>query len=317
MAVYTIELGRLIKTGYDIGLNDYPLPSYLSNDNERNQFRNALNQKIINHYTFDEICCTAPDRFKQLLNNTMREIMPVKNLLYDALAENWKFYAGSSLTEVISDTRSDTHSNSQTGIDRTDRTGGGKSTKAGTDAIAKTGTDATAKTGNDKLARSGVDTTGNITNSNSSNNGYVLSVASDTPAQMLNIETDIATNTYASSANKNKSTGSSTGNATSTDTTTYNSTNTTTYNSTDTTTYNNTDTTTYNTINTTTTTGTDTTTHEAETSGNDSSKYERSRTVSGLSGKSYAELLKEYQEAIRNVDMEIIEALSSCFMSIY
>ena len=301
MAVYTIELGRLIKTGYDIGLNDYPLPSYLSNDNERNQFRNALNQKIINHYTFDEICCTAPDRFKQLLNNTMREIMPVKNLLYDALAENWKFYAGSSLTEVVSDTRSDTHSNSQTGTDRTDRTGSDKATK--------TGTDTTAKTGNDKVARSGVDTVGNISNTTSSNNGYVLSVGSDTPAQMLSIESDIANNTYASSANKNKSTGSSTGNATSTDTTTYNSTNTTTYN--------NTDTTTYGSVNTTTTTGTDTTTHEAMATGNDTSKYERSRTVTGLSGKSYAELLKEYQEAIRNVDMEIIEALSSCFMSIY
>ena len=301
MAVYTIELGRLIKTGYDIGLNDYPLPSYLSNDNERNQFRAALNQKIINHYTFDEICCTAPDRFKQLLNNTMREIMPVKNLLYDALAENWKFYAGSSLTEVVSDTRSDTHSNSQTGTDRTDRTGSDKATK--------TGTDTTAKTGNDKVARSGVDTVGNISNTTSSNNGYVLSVGSDTPAQMLSIESDIANNTYASSANKNKSTGSSTGNATSTDTTTYNSTNTTTYN--------NTDTTTYGSVNTTTTTGTDTTTHEAMATGNDTSKYERSRTVTGLSGKSYAELLKEYQEAIRNVDMEIIEALSSCFMSIY
>ena len=301
MAVYTIELGRLIKTGYDIGLNDYPLPSYLSNDNERDQFRAALNQKIINHYTFDEICCTAPDRFKQLLNNTMREIMPVKNLLYDALAENWKFYAGSSLTEVVSDTRSDTHSNSQTGTDRTDRTGSDKATK--------TGTDTTAKTGNDKVARSGVDTVGNISNTTSSNNGYVLSVGSDTPAQMLSIESDIANNTYASSANKNKSTGSSTGNATSTDTTTYNSTNTTTYN--------NTDTTTYGSVNTTTTTGTDTATHEAMATGNDTSKYERSRTVTGLSGKSYAELLKEYQEAIRNVDMEIIEALSSCFMSIY
>ena len=301
MAVYTIELGRLIKTGYDIGLNDYPLPSYLSNDNERNQFRAALNQKIINHYTFDEICCTAPDRFKQLLNNTMREIMPVKNLLYDALAENWKFYAGSSLTEVVSDTRSDTHSNSQTGTDRTDRTGSDKATK--------TGTDTTAKTGNDKVARSGVDTVGNISNTTSSNNGYVLSVGSDTPAQMLSIESDIANNTYASSANKNKSTGSSTGNATSTDTTTYNSTNTTTYN--------NTDTTTYGSVNTTTTTETDTATHEAMATGNDTSKYERSRTVTGLSGKSYAELLKEYQEAIRNVDMEIIEALSSCFMSIY
>lgn len=237
MAIYTIELGKLIQSGYDIGLNDYPVPSYLSTEDEKNQFRNALNKKIVDHYIFDEICCTAPDRFKQLLNNTMREIMPVKNLLYDALAENWKFYTGGKLQEDIEHTDDNTR----------------------------------------ELSKSGVDTVGNITTSNSSNNGYVLNVGSDTPGQMLNIETDIANNTYASNANKNKSTGSSTGNSTSTDTTTYNSKDTDTY------------------------TGT----------GN------RHRTVTGLNGKSYAELFKEYQSSLRNIDMEVIQALAECFMSIY
>lgn len=237
MAVYTIELGKLIQSGYDIGLNDYPVPSYLSTEDEKNQFRNALNKKIVDHYIFDEICCTAPDRFKQLLNNTMREIMPVKNLLYDALAENWKFYTGGKLQEDIEHADDNTR----------------------------------------ELSKSGVDTVGNITTSNSSNNGYVLNVGSDTPGQMLNIETDIANNTYASNANKNKSTGSSTGNSTSTDTTTYNSKYTDTY------------------------TGT----------GN------RHRTVTGLNGKSYAELFKEYQGSLRNIDMEVIQALAKCFMSIY
>lgn len=237
MAVYTIELGKLIRSGYDIGLNDYPVPSYLSTEDEKNQFRNALNKKIVDHYIFDEICCTAPDRFKQLLNNTMREIMPVKNLLYDALAENWKFYTGGKLQEDIEHADDNTR----------------------------------------ELSKSGVDTVGNITTSNSSNNGYVLNVGSDTPGQMLNIETDIANNTYASNANKNKSTGSSTGNSTSTDTTTYNSKDTDTY------------------------TGT----------GN------RHRTVTGLNGKSYAELFKEYQSSLRNIDMEVIQALAECFMSIY
>ena len=199
----------------------------------------------------------------------MNEIMPVKNLLYDALAENWKFYAGSSFTEAINDSRNDTHNGSHTG------------------------TDAVTRTGDDKLARSGVDTVGNISNTTSSNNGYVLNVGSDTPGQMLNIETDIANNTYASNASKNKSTGSSTGNSTSTDTTTYNSTDTTTHNSTDTTTYN--------------------TKTKDENAGN----YERNRTVTGLNGKSYAELFKEYQSSLRNIDMEVIQALSACFMSVF
>lgn len=229
MAVYTIELDTLIKSGYDIGLTDYPLPSYLTTEDEKARFRDALNKKIIAHYRFNEICCIPPDRFKHFLNTTMNEIMPVKNLLYDALAENWKFYTGGKLQEDIEH----------------------------------------ADDNKRELAKSGVDTVGNI----SSNNGYVLNVASDTPGAMLNIETDIANNTYANTANKNKSTGSST----STDTTTYNSKDTDTY------------------------TGT----------GN------RHRTVTGLNGKSYAELFKEYQDSLRNIDMEVIQALGDCFMSVF
>ena len=229
MAVYTIDLDTLIKSGYDIGLTAYPLPSYLTTEDEKARFRDALNKKIIAHYRFNEICCIPPDRFKHFLNTTMNEIMPVKNLLYDALAENWKFYTGGKLQEDIEH----------------------------------------ADDNKRELAKSGVDTVGNI----SSNNGYVLNVASDTPSQMLNIETDIANNTYASAANKNKSTGSST----STDTTTYNSKDTDTY------------------------TGT----------GN------RHRTVTGLNGKSYAELFKEYQGSLRNIDMEVIQALGGCFMSVF
>ncbi len=229
MAVYTIELDTLIKSGYDIGLTDYPLPSYLTTEDEKARFRDALNKKIIAHYRFNEICCIPPDRFKHFLNTTMNEIMPVKNLLYDALAENWKFYTGGKLQEDIEH----------------------------------------ADDNKRELAKSGVDTVGNI----SSNNGYVLNVASDTPGAMLNIETDIANNTYANTANKNKSTGSST----STDTTTYNSKDTDTY------------------------TGT----------GN------RHRTVTGLNGKSYAELFKEYQDSLRNIDMEVIQALGGCFMSVF
>lgn len=229
MAVYTIELDTLIKSGYDIGLTDYPLPSYLTTEDEKARFRDALNKKIIAHYRFNEICCIPPDRFKHFLNTTMNEIMPVKNLLYDALAENWKFYTGGKLQEDIEH----------------------------------------ADDNKRELAKSGVDTVGNI----SSSNGYVLNVASDTPGAMLNIETDIANNTYANTANKNKSTGSST----STDTTTYNSKDTDTY------------------------TGT----------GN------RHRTVTGLNGKSYAELFKEYQDSLINIDMEVIHALGDCFMSVF
>ena len=269
MAVYTIELDSLIKSGYDIGLADYPLPNFLKNDDEKNAWRDALNKKIIAHYRFNEICCTAPDRFKHFLNTTMNEIMPIKNLLYDALAENWKFYTGSSFTEVINDSKNDTHNGSHTG------------------------TDTTGKTGNDKLARGGIDTVGKTSTATSSNTDYVLNVTSDTPGQMLNIETDIANNTYASNASKNKSNGNSTNNNTSTDTTTYNSTNTTTYNSTNTTTY------------------------DTKTKDENAGTYDRNRTVTGLNGKSYIELFKQYSESMRNIDMEVIVELAPCFMGVF
>lgn len=89
MATYTIELGKLLTLdGFDIGMKDYPLPSFLHSAGDMQTWREALNQKIINHYYFNEICCLPPDRFKLFLNITLNEKMPYFNLLYDAMAEN-------------------------------------------------------------------------------------------------------------------------------------------------------------------------------------------------------------------------------------
>ena len=234
MAVYTIELGRLIDTGYDIGMDTYPVPSFVT---DPAAWRKQLNQKIINHYLFMEIGCLPPDRFKHFLNMTMAEIMPVKNKLFEALNEEWKFYTGGNITEIINDGHT---------ADRT-------------------------------LNKSGTDSTSSISNSTTNANNYTLNVGSDTPGQMLNIESDIANNTYASRATKDKSNGNTNTIANNNDTTTYGSKD----------------------------------TEKNQYNGN------RNRTVSGLYGKSYAELFKEYSEALRNIDVEIIDALSSCFMGIF
>lgn len=173
MATYTIELGKLLTLdGFNIGMKDYPLPSFLHSAGDMQAWREALNQKIINHYYFNEICCLPPERFKFFLNNTLNEKMPYFNMLYDAMAEKWQFYTGGTLTEVV----------------KADGTSSDNGTKTGTDV----------------LARSGIDTTVNSSTQNNSHNDYTLNVNSDTPAQMLNIESDIAYNTYASSANKIK-----------------------------------------------------------------------------------------------------------------
>lgn len=253
MATYTIELGKLLTLdGFDIGMKDYPLPSFLHSADEMQAWREALNQKIINHYYFNEICCLPPDRFKFFLNNTLNEKMPYFNMLYDAMAEKWQFYTGGTLTEVI----------------KADGTSSDNGTKTGTDV----------------LARSGIDTTNNSSLQNQNSDSFNLAVSSDTPGQMLNIESDIANNTYANNAVKQKNEGTFSGNSNSTDTTTYNS--------------------------------KETTTLNEHTTADRQHNDNRNRTVSGLNNKSYAELFKEYSESVRNLDLEVIDSLKDCFMGI-
>lgn len=253
MATYTIELGKLLTLdGFDIGMKDYPLPSFLHSAGDMQAWREALNQKIINHYYFNEICCLPPERFKFFLNNTLNEKMPYFNMLYDAMAEKWQFYTGGTLTEVI----------------KADGTSSDNGTKTGTDV----------------LARSGIDTTNNSSLQNQNSDSFNLAVSSDTPGQMLNIESDIANNTYANNAVKQKNKGTFNGNSNSTDTTTYNS--------------------------------KETTTLDEHTTADRQHNDNRNRTVSGLNNKSYAELFKEYSESVRNLDLEVIDSLKDCFMGI-
>lgn len=253
MATYTIELGKLLTLdGFDIGMKDYPLPSFLHSAGDMQAWREALNQKIINHYYFNEICCLPPERFKFFLNNTLNEKMPYFNMLYDAMAEKWQFYTGGTLTEVV----------------KADGTSSDNGTKTGTDV----------------LARSGIDTTNNSSLQNQNSDSFNLAVSSDTPGQMLNIESVIANNTYANNAVKQKNKGTFSGNSNSTDTTTYNS--------------------------------KETTALDEHTTADRQHNDNLNRTVSGLNNKSYAELFKEYSESVRNLDLEVIDSLKDCFMGI-
>lgn len=85
MAKYTIELGRLLESHFDIGLKDYPIFD--------ENYRQTLNKKIISHYYFREIGMETAELFKRYLNMTMREIMPYYNQLYKSeLLEFNPFY---------------------------------------------------------------------------------------------------------------------------------------------------------------------------------------------------------------------------------
>lgn len=76
MSKYTTTIRWLIESGFDLGLKEYPIFD--------EQYRNVLNQKIINHYYFREIGLETAALFKWYLNTRMMEIMPYYNQLYDS-----------------------------------------------------------------------------------------------------------------------------------------------------------------------------------------------------------------------------------------
>lgn len=74
MSAYTIELGELMEAGYQLDLQTYPIFA--------EEYRAALNKKIIDHFWFREIGQETPDRFNRMLGRKMREIMPYYNQRY-------------------------------------------------------------------------------------------------------------------------------------------------------------------------------------------------------------------------------------------
>lgn len=74
MAVYTTTIKTLLQHNFDLGLKDYPIFD--------ENYRNVLNQKILNHFYENEIGFETPALFKFYLNTTMGEIMPYYNILY-------------------------------------------------------------------------------------------------------------------------------------------------------------------------------------------------------------------------------------------
>ena len=74
MAKYTTLLQTLIKSGYDLGMDTYPM--------HQESYRLMLNDKIYKHYAYREIGFETPALFKHYLNMKMNEIMPYYNQLY-------------------------------------------------------------------------------------------------------------------------------------------------------------------------------------------------------------------------------------------
>ena len=74
MAKFTVELGVIIKSGFPLDLQSYPIFD--------EGYRKGLNNKIIRHYWFREIGFETAALFRDRLAMTMAEIMPYYNQLY-------------------------------------------------------------------------------------------------------------------------------------------------------------------------------------------------------------------------------------------
>lgn len=82
MAKYTVELGSLVKAGFNV-FDD----SWNTFDP---QHKPVLCDKILRHYWFNEIGAETAERFKHYLNTQLVEIMPYYNMLYESAL--WDLY---------------------------------------------------------------------------------------------------------------------------------------------------------------------------------------------------------------------------------
>lgn len=183
MAKYTIELETLLKSGFDLGLADYPIYD--------ESYRVTLNNKLLNHYMFNEIGTETANRFKFYLNRALNEIMPYYNQLYES--------ALLSIEPLLN------YKNTKTGS---------KNIDSDTDQNINSGTSVNS-TSKQTSALETEQTTGVETENQSSS----LSINSKTPQSELLIG-DIENNLYADEATKDQTT------STATDTSTQNKTDT-------------------------------------------------------------------------------------------
>lgn len=277
MSKYTTELRYLIESNFNLGLDDYPIFD--------ENYRELLNQKIINHYYFREIGMETAELFKRYLNQTMREIMPYYNQLYKSeLLEFNPFY---NVDKTVTADKNNNHVSDFIG----NVTGKNQQiTDSENNQINN------SKQQTSTSANSVGESVGNSTTTDKNKN-----VASDTPQGFLSINS-IDNNTYATTAEMTKAESISNNKATSN-----NSEN----GITDQTTADETKATANSESNA--TTKTDTTN---KTTSNDFENYVN-HVVGKSEGETYSEMLIKFRETFLNIDMMIIDELKTCFMMIY
>lgn len=289
--------------------------------------RAELCKKILRHYYMDEIAFETYGLWQLAINTKLVEIMPQYNSLYKASAEIINPLYNKSLSRQYDGTSKGTNKDTRT--DNITDTASATTTATGTDMRTDNLTDTNGGSvvtksdskRTDALKAVTDNTSTSTTTSSASNNSSNDSFTSDTPQGSLS---DVKAGKYMTNASIGTSTGSTSGNDKN-DTTaknTVNNTGTVSNTGTDTVTDSHkltkTGTVKNDSTNSTTSDSTLSKTGTVVNDGIDSRTDAHTETVTGYEGSAtYAELLKKYSDAIINIDMMIINDLSSMFMQIW
>lgn len=277
MAVYTVQLKTLIENHFDIGLKNYPIFD--------ENYRNILNEKIINHYLFNEIGMETAELFKFYLNTTMREIMPYYNQLYKSELLEFNPLYDTDLTTVYDKTNDNTSTTDSNNYSYNK---------------SKATTNGNVENESDSFSHSDAHSTGD-SHGNSVGNGNTKNVHSDTPQGFLSINS-IENKTYATDATMSKTNDINTTMAQSHN---------------DETGYAN-ESSHYNSFNNSITNG-DSKLDTDSNVFNITNNFENylSHVIGKSAGISYSDLLLRFRETFLNIDMMIIKELNDCFMLLY
>lgn len=277
MAVYTVQLKTLIENHFDIGLKDYPIFD--------ENYRNILNEKIINHYLFNEIGMETAELFKFYLNTTMREIMPYYNQLYKSELLEFNPLYDTDLTTVYDKTNDNTSTTDSNNYSYNK---------------SKVTTNGNVENESDSFSHSDAHSTGD-SHGNSVGNGNTKNVHSDTPQGFLSINS-IENETYATDATMSKTNDINTTMAQSHN---------------DETGYAN-ESSHSNSFNNSITNGNSNLDTDSNVF-NITNNFENylSHVIGKSAGISYSDLLLRFRETFLNIDMMIIKELNDCFMLLY
>lgn len=338
MARYTTQVRTICETV--AGLSDsvgYPDVETVLNDSWDKIFtafpiydeahRADLCKKILRHYYMDEIAFESFGLWQLAINTKLEEIMPQYNSLYKASAEIVNPLYNKSLSRQYDGTSKGTNKDTRT--DNLTDTASATTTATGTDMRTDNLTDTNGGSvvtksdskRTDALKAVTDNTSTSTTTSSASNNSSNDSFTSDTPQGSLS---DVKAGKYMTNASIGTSTGRTSGNDKN-DTTAKNTVNNTgtvsntgTDTVTDSHTISKTGTVKNDSTNSTTSDSTLSKTGTVVNDGIDSRTDAHTETVTGYEGSAtYAELLKKYSTAIINIDMMIINDLSTLFMQIW